>query len=132
MNGSLKAIPIAIVLGATSAFAIAQPVFEEDGPFRIAEGFGTPATCETIGKWIDRVPDYDGRITMVIEGPIEESHWDGALAYLIMCKPQGIQVMCVTYAERKASSEMVLFAGGYIRAGERQIMLDPCLTYPVD
>jgi hypothetical protein len=50
-------------------------------------------TYETIDDWIDRVPDYDGHITMVIKGAIEESHWDGVLAYLIVCKPEGIQVM---------------------------------------
>ncbi|MHA6687254.1 hypothetical protein [Mesorhizobium sp. A556] len=132
MSGSLKAVLVTVVLCVTGTLAIAQPVFEEDGPFRSGEGFGTTATCETIGDWIDRVPDYDGRITMVIKGSIEESHWDGALAYLIMCKPEGIQIMCVTYAQRKASREIVLFAGGYSRVGERQIMLDPCLIYPVD
>lgn len=132
MSGGLKAVLVTIILYASCALAIAQPVFEEDGPFREAEGFGTPATCETIDDWIDRVPDYDGRITMVMKGAVEESHWDGALAYLVMCKPEGIQVMCVTYAEREASPQIVLFAGGYSRIGERQIVLDPCLVYPVD
>jgi len=132
MSGGLKAPLIAIVLYASSTLGITQPVFEEDGPFREAEGFGIPATCETIDTWINRVPEYTGRITMVIKGAIEESHWDGALAYLIMCKPEGIQVMCVTYAEREASPQFVLLAGGYSRVGERQIVLDPCLVYPVD
>ncbi len=112
--------------------AFAQPVFEDGSPFRQGEGFGTPATCGTIREWVDRVPDYDGRISMVIEGAIDESHWDGALAYLIMCDDGPIQVMCVTYEERPASSEPVLFAGGYNRVGETQVMLDPCLPYPVD
>ncbi|KAB2756840.1 hypothetical protein ACRRRS_20940 [Brucella anthropi] len=132
MSSGSTASLIAIVLYASCTFGIAQPVFEQDGPFREAEGFGTPATCQTIDDWINRVPDYDGRITMVIKGAIEESHWDGALAYLVMCKPEGIQVMCVTYAEREASPKSVLFAGGYSRVGERQIVLDPCLVYPLD
>jgi hypothetical protein len=132
MKLSLKAVLNTVVVCMASTSAMAQPVFEEDGPFRSGEGFGTAATCETIGEWIDRVPDYDGRITMVIKGSIKESQWDGALAYLVMCKPDGIQVMCVTYAQREASSEIVLFAGGYSRVGERQIMLDPCLIYPVE
>ena len=117
----------ALTFGGT---ATAQPVFDEDGPFRMGEGFGTPATCQTIGDWIDRVPDYDGRISMVIEGPIRESHWDGALAYLIMCDPAEVQVMCITYYEQPVSDQPVMFAGGYVRAGEAQIVLDPCLTYP--
>jgi hypothetical protein len=107
ISGGLKAILIATVQYASCALAIAQPVFEEDGPFRIAEGFGTPATCETVADWIERVPDYDGRITMVVKGAIEESHWDDVLAYLVMCKPEGIQVMCVIYAEREASPQIV-------------------------
>jgi hypothetical protein len=120
---------------ATCALGItaqAEPVFDEDGPFRPGEGFGTPATCETMPDWIDRAPDYDGRISMVIEGAIVESHWDGALAYLTMCEPDEVQVMCVTYYQEEVTGEPVQFAGGYNRAGERQIVLDPCLTYPVD
>jgi len=132
MSGGLKAILIAIALYASCALAIAQSVFEEDGPFREAEGLGTPATCDTIDDWIDRVPDYDGRITMIMKGAIEESHWDGALAYLVMCKSESIRVVCVTYAEREASAQIVLFAGGYSRTGERQVRLDPCLVYPMN
>jgi hypothetical protein len=112
--------------------AVAQPVFETESPFRLGEGFGTPATCDTVEDWVDQVPDYDGRISMVIEGSIDEGQWDGALAYLIMCRDGPIQVMCVTYEERAASSEPVLFAGGYNRVGETQVMLDPCLVYPAD
>ena len=123
------ALVTALVLGSPAA---ADSIFEEDGPFRQGEGFGTPATCETIGDWIDRVPDHDGRISMVIKGPIRESHWDGALAYLIMCDPGGIEVMCVTYTEQDVTGEAVQFAGGYNRVDERRIMLDPCLTYPVE
>lgn len=69
---------------------------------------------------------------MVIDGEIVESHWDGALAYLIMCEPEDIQVMCVTYYPREVTGETIRFAGGYNRNGERQIILDPCLVYPAD
>ncbi|APE42638.1 hypothetical protein BOO69_03785 [Sulfitobacter alexandrii] len=119
---------LAVCIGA----AAQELAFEEDGPFRPGEGFGTPATCETMPDWIDRAPDIGGRISMVIEGPITQSHWDGALAYLIMCDPQEVQVMCVTYYPQEVTGEPVQFAGGYNRAGERQIVLDPCLTYPVE
>lgn len=114
------------------ATAEEKPHFDADGPFREGEGFGTAATCESIGDWIDRVPDYDGRISMVITGKLVESHWDGALAYLIMCEPEDIQVMCVTYYPAEVTDETILFAGGYNRHGERQIMLDPCLVYPAE
>lgn len=123
---------ISLLLCLLASAAIAQPVFDDESPFRQGEGFGTPATCGTIGDWIEQVPDYDGRISMVIEGAVDESHWDGALAYLIMCREEPVQVMCVTYEEREASSEPVLFAGGYNRVGETQVMLDPCLVYPVE
>lgn len=118
------------LLGLLNGPAAAQePRFD---PFRQGEGFGTAATCETIGEWIDRVPDYDGRISMVITGVLKESHRDGALAYLIMCEPEDVQVMCVTYYETEVTDETILFAGGYNRAAEKQIILDPCLVYPAE
>lgn len=120
-----------LALLASPVLADDAPLFEEDGPFRQGEGFGTPATCETIANWIDRVPDYNGRITMNITGAIIENHWDGALAYLIMCAPEGIQVMCVTYAPQEITGEEIMFAGGYNRYSDTQILLDPCLVYPV-
>lgn len=67
---------------------------------------------------------------MTITGQLEESHWDGALAYLIMCKPSEVQVLCVTYAPHEVDpSKSVLLAGGYERVGENRVMLDPCLAY---
>lgn len=122
------------VLGLLAFPVVAQDKshFDNEGPFREGEGFGTPATCETMADWIDRVPDYSGRISMTITGEIVESHWDGALAYLIMCEPEDIQVMCVTYYPAEVNGETIMFAGGYNRAGESQIALDPCLVYPDD
>ena len=58
----------------------AEPVFDEDGPFGPGEAVGSPATCETMPDRIERAPDYDGRISMAIEGTIVSSEWDGALA----------------------------------------------------
>ena len=106
--------------------------FDPDGPFRAGEGFGTPATCDTLADWIDRAPDTGGRISMTVDGAITASDFDGALAYLVMCPAGGVQVMCVTYEPRDPSPEIVRFAGGYARVGERQVMLDPCLVYPAD
>ncbi|WP_156386515.1 hypothetical protein [Aureimonas sp. Leaf454] len=99
-------------------------------PFRLGEGYPeTPATCETIRHWVNQAPDYDGRISMTIVGSIVESHWDGALAYLVMCAPTGVQVMCVTYAPRDAAPDVsVMMAGGYQRIDENKVMLDPCLA----
>jgi len=119
-----------LVCAAGPATTQDAPHFPEEGPFRQGEGFGTPATCDTIGDWIDRVPAYDGRISMVISGTLQDSHWDGALAYLIMCEPEDVQVMCVTYHESEVDGQTVLLAGGFNRLDDRRIVLDPCLAYP--
>ena len=113
--------------------ALAQPGFDPMGPFTMGEAMPDhPATCETIGQWIDRAPDYQGRISMAIQGALVETHWDGALAYLIICDPKDVQVMCVTYEPAAPDPDrQVLLAGGFIRVGERQIMLDPCLISPL-
>lgn len=71
----------------------------------------------------------DGRISFAIRGEIVAIEWDGALAYLIMCEAAAVQGMCVTYSkDDREIGETVLFAGGYVRVGERQVMLDPCLA----
>ena len=127
---TVPALACALALISSAAITEAEPVFDQDGPFGLGEDTGPPATCETIGTWIDRVPDYDGRISMAMEGTLVESHWDGALAYLIMCPPEGVQVMCVTYQPEEVNGETILIAGGYNRAGDRQIVLDPCLVFP--
>lgn len=108
-----------------------EPVIDPASPFRLGEGVAeTPATCETLAHWIDRAPAYDGRITMAIKSPLEASHWDGTLAYLVMCKPSGVQVMCVTYAPHAVDPDVpVLIAGGYQRVAEDKVMLDPCLAF---
>ncbi len=144
-------IAVALIFLATPIRAEQDPLFKGNSPFRLGEGFGKPTNCSSLGNWVNKVPDDftgnssrdspgsepdDGlendprRISMVIDGKIVESHWDGALAYLIMCQSGGIQVMCVTYARKRVSDEIVMFAGGYNRYGETQVVLDPCLVYP--
>lgn len=91
------------------------------------------ATCETAKYWIDHAPQTENRTTFAITGKLAGVNWDGALAYLMMCSDAGVQVLCVTYSKDGRNTgdntgDTVLFAGGYIRAGERQIMLDPCLA----
>ena len=129
----LYACPMRPVLAALSlALPSTAQSFDPDGPFRPGEGFGAPATCDTLGDWIDRAPDTGARVSMTVDGAITASEFDGALAYLVMCPAGGVQVMCVTYDPRAPSPEVVRFAGGYARVGDRQVMLDPCLVYPVD
>ncbi len=100
-------------------------------PFILGEAFPEiPATCATVGDWVDRAPQIDARISFTIVGPVAEVHFDGALAYLIMCEATGVQVMCVTYSTNDLEpGDVVMLAGGYSRIGEKQVMLDPCLPY---
>jgi hypothetical protein len=66
---------------------------------------------------------------MTVRGTLSHVETDGALAYLIMCGQGGAQVMCVTYQTNGMKpGDTVLFAGGYSRVGEKQVMLDPCLA----
>ena len=120
------------VLVLPGALLAEDPAFDPDGPFRPGEGFGTPATCATLPLWIDRAPEVAGRISMTVDGVLSEAHWDGALAYLILCEPEEVQVMCVTYHPREVDGETIRIAGGYQRVGDRQVILDPCLVFPAE
>lgn len=110
----------------------AEEFIDPEGPFRMGEDYADqPATCETVKHWINHAPQTDDRITLTMTGKLVAVEWDGTLAYLVMCEEEGVQVMCVTYSkEGRDIGQTVLAAGGYIRAGERRIMLDPCLASP--
>lgn len=122
-------IVAAISLLALPAFA--TPAVDPAGPFVIGEAFPkTPATCDSLPGWLDRVPDYDGRISMAIQGELEASEFDGVLAYLVMCPAEKVQVICVTYAPHEVvADQQILLAGGFAGAAEGQVILDPCLAY---
>lgn len=118
-------------IGSSVAQAAAAEEWQKpDSPFRMGEAYpDVPATCETINRWIDHAPETDDRVSLGIVGEIVSIDWDGALAYLVMCKEGGVQVLCVTYSkDGVAVGDKVLFGGGYSRAGDKQIMLDPCLA----
>lgn len=123
---------LAFMVSFAGAPAGAEVEIDPASPFRLGEGYADePATCETVADWIGRAPQTNDRITMTVTGELVASEWDGALAYLIMCPAAGVQVMCVTYSNKgRAVGDKVLFAGGYTRVGERQVMLDPCLAAP--
>ena len=121
----------AVVLGLLPTLALAQPVIEPGSPFVIGELFpDTPATCDTLPDWIDHVPDYDGRISMAIRGRLIESDWDGALAWLVMCPTDRVQVICATYEPLDPLPDRdITLAGGVAGWGEGKLLLDPCLPY---
>lgn len=127
---SIGAATLAACLSATPVCALADEWERPDSPFRMGEAYPEiPASCETARYWIDHAPETENRTTFAISGKLTGVNWDGALAYLLMCGEAGVEVMCVTYSkDGRNVGDTVLFAGGYIRAGERQIMLDPCLA----
>lgn len=131
MRNHVTAVVTGLGLLASYVNASAQVCCDPESPFGLGEAFPEiPATCETIGGWIDRAPEIDARITMTIVGPVTEVHWDGSLAYLLMCEQTSVQVMCVTYSTNDLEpGDVVLLAGGYSRVGEKQVLLDPCLPY---
>lgn len=110
---------------------MAQPAIDPKGPFVIGEAFpNTPASCDSLPGWLDRVPDYDGRISMAVRGELTASETDGTLAYLFMCAETQIQVVCITYEERAIiPGQQVLLAGGFAGTGDGHVVLDPCLAY---
>ena len=123
-------LSVIVLLSACFSAAANEPWQAPDSPFVLGEAYPeTPATCVTVNDWINKSPDYDGRVSFSIVGKLVATEWDGALAYLIMCEAGGVQVLCVTYSkDGKEVGDTVLFGGGYSRVGERQIMLDPCLA----
>ena len=117
------------VLGAGEA---SQDCCETGSPFVLGEGFAElPATCETAGYWAARAPDLEARVTMTVDGPLTGVHTDGILAYLVMCEPDDVQVLCVTYStEGRSVGEVVQLAGGYTGVDNGMVILDPCLASP--
>ena len=68
-------------------------------------------------------------MSLGITGELTGVKFDGALAYLTMCNAQGPQVLCVTYSTNGLKAgDKVAFAGGYNRAGDKRVILDPCLA----
>ena len=132
-DGSLRSITAMVAMVGLLAGlpgAGATECCDPASPFRAGEGYAdVPASCETIGQWVDQAPTVDARVSMTIRGALSAVETDGALAYLIMCPQPGMQVMCVTYETNAMKpGDVVLFAGGYSRVGEKQVMLDPCLA----
>lgn len=129
---SIIAAYVTLCLG--SPVGASEPWQASDSPFVLGEAYpATPATCETVGRWIDKAPDIAARVSFAIAGKLTAVDSDGTLAYLAMCEKSQVQVLCVTYSrEGRKVGDTVLFGGGYRRAGERKIMLDPCLAGPAD
>lgn len=124
----------ALLAGWIAAFApcaaTAQDPFGPLAPFREGEALATrAATCATLPDWIDHVPETTDRISLTVRGRLSLVDHDGTLAYLIMCEPEDVQVLCITYETGgRVPGDGAVIAGGYIRADERRVILDPCLA----
>jgi hypothetical protein len=103
---------------------------DPESPFREGEGYAdTAATCENIAYWADRAPKTDERFSLSIKGKLSAVHWTGVIAYIVMCDEAKMEVVCVTYETNDMKAgDVVSFAGGYRRRGEKQIIMDPCLA----
>lgn len=56
-------------------------------------------------------------------------HSDGVMANLLMCEPDEVQVMCVTYSANSLKrGDVVVLGGGYSRPDDHHVVLDPCLA----
>lgn len=122
---------LALGLGALAPGpSLAQDPFGPLAPFRPGEALATrAATCATLPDWIGYAPDTADRISLTIRGRLAAVDHDGALAYLVLCEPSDVQVLCITYETGgRKPGDGVVMAGGYIRAGERRVVLDPCLA----
>jgi hypothetical protein len=121
---------LAAILLLAPLVASASDCCDPDSPFREGEGYAdTPATCENIAHWADRAPKTDERFSLYIKGKLSAVHWTGVIAYIVMCDEKVMEVVCVTYETNDMRpGEVVSFAGGYRRRGEKQIIMDPCLT----
>lgn len=111
--------------------SIGSDCCDPESPFREGEGWADkPATCEDIAHWAERAPKTEARISLSIKGKLTEVHWTGVIAYLVMCDPNVMQVVCVTYETNDMrAGEVVSFGGGFFRRGDKQIFMDPCLAF---
>jgi hypothetical protein len=90
-------------------------------PFREGEGWAErAASCENIAYWADRAPKTSARFSLAIRGKLSAVTSDSALAYLVMCDPPGLQVICVTYQTNGMTPGEVVEFGGGLSTDKRQ------------
>jgi hypothetical protein len=118
-----------------SVLCIASPLnatgcCDPKSPFREGEGWAeTAATCQNIAYWAKRAPITNARVSMSIQGRLSAVEWNGTLAYLEMCQPSGLRVVCVSYATNDMKSgDIVKFGGGLASQSDEWVVLDPCLA----
>ena len=90
------------------------------------------APCGALRAAIAKLDRSDeGLITIQVEGVARRVHFDGALAYFLLCTPPDPQVLCVTYGtgDRKAGDKVIV-TGTFTQRDPDFVLLDPCLPDP--
>ncbi|MBB4019979.1 MULTISPECIES: hypothetical protein [Chelatococcus] len=125
------ALPAALLLALAAApGSLARD--KGESPFAAADAPpAKPAACHEIRDLIRDAPDPEetARIDFGAVGPLSLVEHDGALAYLGICTEPDVRVLCVTYSTNGMQpGEVVAVTGGYQRADEDLVILDPCLA----
>ena len=127
---AIGAVLLTATLSFNAASIRASDCCDPASPFREGEGYpDTAATCENLAHWVERAPTTTNRVSMAIRGRLSGVHSTSALAYLEMCEPKGMRVVCVTYETNgMQAGEVVTFAGGLSNRNKEWLVLDPCLA----
>jgi hypothetical protein len=109
---------LALLFAATPTHAIAQPA-----PSFLAK-------CGELRKSVAKLKGNDELVTIEVEGELTTVKSDGALVYMLMCKPPDPIVLCITYETNgRKAGERVILTGTYSQRGPNHILLDPCLHH---
>lgn len=127
---TLRTAFVAGMLLAAAPTLRASDCCDPASPFREGEGYAdTPATCENLRHWAERAPTTNDRVSMTVQGKLSGVHSNGMLAYIEMCDPKGLRVVCVTYETNgMQAGDVVTFGGGFARSNKEWVILDPCLA----
>ena len=90
------------------------------------------ASCGELRAAIAKLDrDDEALVTIEVEGALRQVHFDGVLAYLVVCAAPDPQVLCVTYStgNRKVGDRATV-TGAFTQRGPDHVLLDPCLPSP--
>ncbi len=130
----MKAFGLKAMLCAAATVAMVQAAPGQEGPdtspFAEADmKSASQARCEQLREATREVETGAKRVDLSVVGALTFVHHDGTLAYLGLCGPPDIRVLCVTYQTNGLKvGDVVMVAGGYGRPDADHIVLDPCLA----
>jgi hypothetical protein len=130
----MKAFALRAVLCAAAIVGVVQTAPGQEapdtGPFAGADmKSASQARCEELRKATRAVEAGPTRVDLSVVGTLTFVHHDGTLAYLGLCSPPDVRVLCITYQTNGLKiGDVVMVAGGYGRPDADHIVLDPCLA----